>query len=149
MSTTNEKCTKGLPTGVVLIKTIDTLTKGAIISPSTQTTKIPLAPITTAEYNKALTKINVNVTVSINAADNVTSLYIYANPQITGAHTKQLYIVYDYSDVIPTSLYPYTFSFEIDAASHGHTIKIVESYLCNEDPETSRGTETTVQPPIG
>ena len=43
----------------------------------------------------------------------------------------------------------YTFSFEIDAASHGHTIKIVESYLCNEDPETSRGTETTVQPPIG
>lgn len=147
MSTTNQTCTKELPTGAVLIKTIESLNKGALISPSTQTTKIPLDPILTAKYNNTLTTITVNVTVYINSSDDVTSLEVYANPKITGSHTKQLYIVYDYSDVIPTDLYPYSFSFDIDSASHGHTVKTIESFLWNEDPEGSRGTETKVLPP--
>ncbi|MCW2117794.1 hypothetical protein [Flavobacterium sp. 7A] len=134
-----------LSNGAVFFTTINALTKGELISPSTQTTVAPLPPLVSAKYNEALTTVTVSGTVFIDASDAIASLDIYLAHQILGAHTQELYIAYDYKEVVPTSLYPYYFSFEMPIQSHGHTIKTLESYLWNIDPISSRGTETTVQ----
>lgn len=142
MNTTTKE---NLSNGAVFFTTLNEITKGDLISPSTQTTVVPNAPVVSAKYTADLTTILVTGTVYIDAADAVTSLDIYLAHQITGAHTQELYIAYDYKEVVPASLYPYNFSFELPVQSHGHTIKTLESYLWNIDPISSRGTETTIQ----
>jgi hypothetical protein len=145
MSSTNSNCPTEYPAGSTLLTTINQLTKGDIISPSTQTTTTPLAPIVTANYNNGDTSITVQVTVYIDSLDLVTSLQVYANPVLEDSSHKQLlYFVYNFKEEIPLAVYPYSFSFQIPSSPHGHTIKSLETFLWNLDPVTSRGTVTEV-----
>ena len=134
-----------LPPGTIKIETITDFTKGKLIIPSTQKTKQPLAPKVKAHYIDNDTKISITITVKIDSILNVKSLDIYASEKIIGSHRRDIYVVYECKEETPNSLYPYTFTFEIPSSCHGHTVKTLYTYLHNDDPITSRGTETSVQ----
>jgi hypothetical protein len=142
MSTTDPTCPAVYPTGATLLTTITDFTKGALITPPAlpiQSTEQPLPPVVSASLNGKI--INVAVTVYIDSADAVTSLMIYEN--LTNA-TPQFYVVYDFAEEVPASLYPYSFTFPYTPC--GQAPKTIETFLYDSDPITSRGTETTVQP---
>ncbi len=131
-----------LPPGTVFLTKITDLQKGALISPSTQTTIKPLPPANVTAIENGTT-ISITATVYIDAADNVSSLDIYVTDSLIGGDTQGVYFDYNYMEEIPVSLYPYTFSFDIQDPTGA--IQKIESYLWDEDPVGSRGTETEVQ----
>lgn len=133
-----------LPPGTVFLKKITNLQKGALISPSTQTTKQPLPPANVTAIENG-TIITVTATVYIDAADDVSYLDVYVTESLIGGDTLGVYFDYNYKEEIPDSLYPYTFSFDIEDSNNA--IKKIESYLWDEDPVSSRGTETDVEGP--
>lgn len=131
-----------LPPGTVFLTKVINLQKGAIISPSTQTTIKPLPPANVTAIEKG-TVITVTATVYIDAADDVKSLDVYVTESLIDGDTQGVYFDYNYIEEIPTALYPYTFSFDIQDPTN--SIKKIESYLWDEDPVSSRGTETEVK----
>lgn len=125
---------------------INSKNKGSQVSPSTQKTKTPLAPTNvSATINGG--NITVTMTVYIDAKTSITGLDIYQKDSyieiVKGKPktVKPIYVVYNYTEDIPSALYPYTFSFEMTKGS----FNMIESYLYDEDPVTSRGTKTTVK----
>jgi hypothetical protein len=126
------------PKGATLLETINNPSKGAKISPSTQTTTTPLTPVVTAVLNGDV--ITVDVTVCIDAKVSVESLLIYQN--LNNA-TPEFYVVYNYQEEVPTSLYPYKFKFDIQ--TNGVSMPAIMTFLWDSDPIGSRGTETQVQ----
>lgn len=130
-----------LPPGTVFLRKITNFEKGNLISPSTQTTVTPLAPSNVSAIENG-TIITITATVFIDAADQVTSLDIYLTEELINGDTQGVYIDYNYLEEIPESLYPYTFSFDIENPTN--SITKIESYLWDEDPVGSRGTITTV-----
>lgn len=131
-----------LPPGTVFLTKVINLQKGAIISPSIQTTIKPLPPANVTAIEKG-TVITVTATVYIDAADDVKSLDVYVTESLIDGDTQGVYFDYNYIEEIPTALYPYTFSFDIQDPTN--SIKKIESYLWDEDPVSSRGTETEVK----
>ncbi|MEP3838576.1 MAG: hypothetical protein ABJM36_13060 [Algibacter sp.] len=131
-----------LPPDTVFLTKITNFQKGTLISPSTQTTITPLPPanVTAIEHG---TTITITATVFIDAADNVTSLDIYLTEALINGDTQGVYIDYNYIEEIPTSLYPYTFSFDVQDPTNA--ITKIESFLWDEDPVSSRGTITEVE----
>ncbi|MDO7173078.1 hypothetical protein [Mariniflexile sp. AS56] len=129
-----------LPTGTVLFKTISNLQKGALISPSTQTSLTPLQPDHVSAVENGNT-ITITATIYVDAADNLNSIDVYITQPLVG-DTQGVYFVYNYKEEIPEALYPYTFSFDLEDPTK--SIKNIESFLWDEDPVTSRGTETAV-----
>jgi hypothetical protein len=71
----------------------------------------------------------------IDAKVCVESLLIYQN-------LNNYYVVYNYQEEVPTSLYPYKFKFDIQ--TNGVSMPAIMTFLCS-DPIGSRGTETQVQ----
>jgi hypothetical protein len=141
MSTTDPTCPAVYPTGATLLTTINNPTKGSLITPPAlpiQLTTEPLPPVVSSAVLTGTT-ITVSVTVYIDSADPVTSLMIYEN--LTNA-TPQFYVVYDFAEEIPASLYPYTFTFPYTPCGQAPTT--IETFLWDSDPIASRGTETTV-----
>jgi hypothetical protein len=123
------------PKGATLLETINNPSKGAKISPSTQTTTTN--SVVTAVLNGDV--ITVDVTVCIDAKVSVESLLIYQN--LNNA-TPEFYVVY-YQEEVPTSLYPYKFKFDIQ--TNGVSMPAIMTFLWDSDPIGSRGTETQVQ----
>jgi hypothetical protein len=78
------------------------------------------------------------VTVCIDAKVSVESLLIYQN--LNNA-TPEFYVVYNYQEEVPTSLYPYKFKFDIQT----NGVPAIMTFLWDSDPIGSRGTETQVQ----
>lgn len=144
MSTKTEKCIKELPQHSKLITSVKPTKQTC---DKVQKTKVPLAPENvSAIYNSDKTKITIKLTVYIDSAVNVESLDIYEFiNDLSPCKQREIFIVYDYKAETPESLNLYTFSFEVPCNSN--SIETIETFLWNEDPETSRGTETTVQPP--
>ena len=94
-------------------------------------------------------EITIKMTVFIDANATINSLNVYTglgyssvknNKIIT---TKPIYVIYDYLEEVPESLYPYTFSFTM--SDQDSSINEIISYLYDKDPVTSRGTTTTVK----
>ncbi len=148
-------CVAVMPAGTVLLENIpsSSITKGAIIDNSggsVQPTNTPVTPEFTANYvTTAKEKITITATVKIDAAVTINNLQVYVENGISMDGDKvlfQMYVGYCYTEETPTSLYPYTFTFEIDSGSTLGTISEIELYLYNEDPITSSGKKTTVQP---
>lgn len=145
-----------LPPNSTKLTTV-TPTKGAIITPSTQTTVQPLPPTVSAQFNSGKSTITVQGTVLIDAAATISTLDIYQGQTVVNTDgqvpvvTLELYVVYNYTEEIPASLYPYDFNFQVPADSsaggEGNYIAKVELFLWDEDPVGSRGTTTTVKPP--
>ncbi|GAL66875.1 hypothetical protein [Jejuia pallidilutea] len=131
-----------LPPGTVFLTKILNLQKGDLINPSPQTTIKPLPPANVTAVAHGTT-ITVTATVYIDAADNVTSIDVYATGSLINGDTQGVYFDYNYREEIPNSLFPYTFSFTI--ANPSKAIKNIESFLWDEDPIGSRGTKTTVE----
>lgn len=130
-----------LPPNTTKLTTITNLNKGALITPSTQTTVTPLPPdnVTAIQTNNL---IAVTAKIYIDAADNLTGLDIYAANSLKAGGIQDVYVVYNYEEEVPLALYPYTISFSIDNSA-GEIHKI-ESYLWDEDPVSSRGTVTDI-----
>jgi hypothetical protein len=135
MSTTDPET---YPTGATLLETINNPSKGVEVSPSTQTTTTPLAPVVTAVLKGGV--ITVDVTVYIDAKVSAESLLIYQN---LNNPIPKFYVVYNYKEEVPTSLFPYSFKFDIQ--TKGAPMPTIETFLWDSDPIGSRGTETTVQ----
>jgi hypothetical protein len=145
-----------LPPNASLLTTV-TPTKGQIISPSPQTTVQPLPPTVSAQFNEGFTTITVQGTVLIDAGADISTLAIYQCPTTisrqgnTPVATLELYTVYNYMEEVPTAVFPYAFSFEVNTppppGSGNQPIVKVELFLWDEDPVGSRGTTTTVKPP--
>lgn len=131
-----------LPPGTVFLTKVTNLQKGALISPSPQTTVQPLPPANVTAVENGTT-ITVTATVYIDAADDVTSLDVYITENLIDGDTQGVYFDYNYIEEVPSAVYPYTFSVEIQDPTGA--IKNIESYLWDEDPEGSRGTETPVK----
>ena len=155
-TTQDEPCQAVAPANSVLIQTIpaSAITKGAYIdnpNGSVQPTNTPLTPDFTANYvTTANENITMTATVKIDAAVTINDLQIYISNNISNDGDKvlaELYVGYCYQEEIPAGLYPYTFTFQIASASILGTISEIELYLYDEDPITSSGKKTTVQPP--
>lgn len=131
-----------LPTGTVFLTQVTNLQKGALISPSTQDSITPLPPANVTAIENGTT-ITLTATVYIDAADIVTSLDVYITESLIDGNTQGVYFDYNYQEEIPTALYPYTFSVEIQDSTNA--ITKIESYLWDEDPIGSRGTKTDVE----
>ena len=107
-----------------------------------------------AEY-VGKTKIKVNVTVEINSELIIGELVVYGGKDIVkfeendNVSAQRIYITYDKDESKPVEVYPYILEFEIPNAIGNEKINTLEVYLWNDDPKTSRGTETAVQPGTG
>jgi hypothetical protein len=138
-----------LANGLTHLKTLD-VTKGKIIKPQTKRQKstTPLAPESVTAVSSTGV-ITIKMTVLINAKATIDTLDIYTELGYSSVKngkiitTKPIYVIYDYTEEIPTSLYPYTFTFTI--ADKDGSINEIASYLYDKDPVTSRGTTTTVK----
>ncbi|GAB1857717.1 hypothetical protein MHTCC0001_25540 [Flavobacteriaceae bacterium MHTCC 0001] len=127
-----------LPPNTTFLTTVNVTSSGT--SSKTQPTIQPLPPDNvSATLNHSI--ITVQVTVYIDAADNLTSLDIYKGNTVTNGLLK-VYIDYNYPEEVPVSLNTYTFSFQIPDTNNN--ITTIESYLWDEDPIGSRGTITEV-----
>lgn len=144
-----------LSNGATYLKTIQgsSMTmgnSGVSVSSSTvgQSGVTPLAPqlVTATDTNGVIT---VSMAVYIDVDDSINSLAIYEKPTVdtTGngvtTTTKPLYVVYDCPEYDTGLLYEYIFSFTISDSNN--SIDVIETYLEDTDPVTSRGTVTTVK----
>lgn len=142
---------KPLANGAIYVKTIPSseIIKGRLIDPSTQKTTKPLAPAAPERIFINKDAISIPISVSIDANYEVESLDIYKNPMyeiVEGnmvIKTLPIYIVYNYKEEIPTSLYPYTFKLNI--FNIPEDLNVIETFLYDKDPVTSSGTKTTVK----
>lgn len=143
---------KALASGATYVETIplSKIIKGKLIDPSTQKTKTPLAPgAKPGVYVNKEDAVSIHVTVYIDAGCKIESLDIYKRPVYENIEdgvaikTLPIYIVYDYKEEIPTSLYPYTF--ELNISNIPEDLNVIETFLHDKDPVTSSGTKTTVK----
>ena len=149
MNTENIPCQPGLPPNATLIKTIDNLKMGASVSSKQNGSQLVAPTVNTVNYIENKEEIFISTTVWINSQAQIDSLDVYAGEIVQNAGPtknqtmQKIYIVFDYNESQPSSLTPYTLNFELPSQSGA--IQCVDVYLWNQDPETSRGTETMVQ----
>ena len=117
----------------------------------------PLPPLVEADYTVANTggglytvNISVNAIVFINtgsaACISQNGIKIFWNNEYAN---PQFFIAYNAPEAVSKTFYAYEVNFGI---SHGTQdsnplVPVITTFLTDEDPVTSRGTKTTVQPP--
>lgn len=121
------------------------------------TSKIPFAPIVQATLMKDGTfQIRAVFLVACKPigqkeGENELEFDIYQNwyVDLDGQRQLQFFIAYDIDDNIEKKFDVYEASFKAEKAPYGENafanIKTIQTFLWDIDPETSRGTETTVQ----
>lgn len=143
------------PPGKDITRTIETTASsiGNVTFEETKSVEI-LSPYVEAYYSANANTLTVNAIVYVDSAalnDNGTLKYsIFQNTYIdlAGHAQLQFFIVYDMPEELLGNLSIYEIIFQAD-----HTIFIgglsnvesIQTFLWDIDPETSRGTETTVQ----
>ena len=119
------------------------------------TSQIPFSPIVQATFTDSETlQVRAVFLVSTNTALNNDKLdfMIYQNwyVDLDGKRQLQFFITYDIDDAISTDFDVYEISFKAEKDPYGEdafkSVKSIQTFLWDIDPETSRGTETVVQP---
>ncbi|MGO4772389.1 hypothetical protein ACEN2I_12060 [Flavobacterium sp. W22_SRS_FK3] len=150
----NSPTDKIYPPGVCIKKaTKSKLTQKPINFPE-NASKIPFAPIVQATFTDSETlQVRAVFLVSTNTALNNDKLdfMIYQNwyVNLEGERQLQFFIAYDIDDAISKEFDVYEISFKAEKDPYGEdafkSISTIQTFLWDIDPETSRGTETTVQ----
>jgi hypothetical protein len=116
--------------------------------------KIPFSPIVQATFTDSETlQVRAVFLVSTNTPLNADKLAfdIYQNwyVNLDGKRQLQFFITYDIDDAISTDFDVYEISFKAEKEPYGEdafkSVETIQTFLWDIDPETSRGTETTVQ----
>jgi hypothetical protein len=112
---------------------------------SPETVTYPVAPLVSAKFyspNGVLT-LKIRATLYMNSDDTVPP--IVQTPTESG-NTLTMNYDYNFSEVTPETCDVYYIEVDYTSETVGNISEIV-SYMINEDPEGSRGTETIVQKP--
>jgi hypothetical protein len=129
------------------------LTQQPIIFPE-NASKIPFAPIVQATFTDSETlQVRAVFLVSTHTPlnDDKLEFMIYQNwyVNLEGERQLQFFIAYDIDDAISKDFDVYEISFKAEKDPYGEdafkSINTIQTFLWDIDPETSRGTETTVQ----
>jgi hypothetical protein len=153
MSTTDSASKNVLPPGIPLNSNpnIGNVTITKIVNPQTtiqteitfpiSNATIPLQPLTQAFYTpKNQYQLAVSSIVFLpDNADGDDIIVYYDDNQLK----PRFYLAYDAPEVDSKTFYAWSVDFNITLSNKPRVIK---TYLWDIDPETSRGTETTVQP---
>ncbi|WP_163400221.1 hypothetical protein [Flavobacterium fluviatile] len=116
-------------------------------------TQIPFSPIVQATFTDSETlQVRAVFLVSTNTELNNDKLdfMIYQNwyVDLDGKRQLQFFITYDIEDTISTDFDVYEISFKAEQDPYGEdafkNVNIIQTFLWDIDPETSRGTETVV-----
>lgn len=116
--------------------------------------KIPFSPIVQATFTDSETlQVRAVFLVSTNTILNADKLAfdIYQNwyVDLDGKRQLQFFITYNIDDAISTNFDVYEVSFKADKDPYGadafKSVEIIQTFLWDIDPETSRGTETAVE----
>jgi hypothetical protein len=116
--------------------------------------QIPFSPIVQATFTDPETlQVRAVFLVSTNTELNNDKLefMIYQNwyVDLEGNRQLQFFITYDIDDAISTDFDVYEISFKAEKDPYGEdafkSVNTIQTFLWDIDPETSRGTETTVQ----
>jgi hypothetical protein len=117
-------------------------------------TQIPFSPIVQATFTDSETlQVRAVFLVSNNTQlnDGKLEFMIYQNwyVDLDGKRQLQFFITYDIDDAISTDFDVYEIGFKAEKDPYGEdafkSINTIQTFLWDIDPETSRGTETTVQ----
>lgn len=117
-------------------------------------TQIPFSPIVQATFTDSETlQVRAVFLVSNNTQlnDGKLEFMIYQNwyVDLDGKRQLQFFITYDIDDAISTDFDVYEIGFKAEKDPYGEdafkSIEIIQTFLWDIDPETSRGTETNVQ----
>ncbi|WP_417939714.1 hypothetical protein [Flavobacterium sp. RS13.1] len=117
-------------------------------------TQIPFSPIVQATFTDSDTlQVRAVFLVSNNTQlnDGKLEFMIYQNwyVDLDGKRQLQFFITYDIDDAISTDFDVYEIGFKAEKDPYGEdafkSINTIQTFLWDIDPETSRGTETTVQ----
>lgn len=144
---------KVYPPGKCIKKaTKNKLTQKPVTFPE-NTSQIPFSPIVQATFTDSETlQVRAVFLVSTNTALNNDKLdfMIYQNwyVDLDGKRQLQFFITYDIDDAISTDFDVYEISFKAEKDPYGvdafKSVKTIQTFLWDIDPETSRGTETAV-----
>lgn len=117
------------------------------------TTKIPFSPIVQATLTDSETlQVRAVFLVATNTAlnDDKLSFDIYQNwyVDLDGNRQLQFFITYNIADTISKEFDVYEISFRAEKYPYGEdafkSVNTIQTFLWDIDPETSRGTETSV-----
>ncbi len=98
----------------------------------------PLQPLVQAYYENGI--LEVSAVAFIDASQNIESISVfYDNLQ----KTPTFYVTYTAPETEASEFMAYQVNFTVEMANKP---EVIESFVWDEDPRTSRGTYTTVQP---
>ncbi|MEO8534144.1 MAG: hypothetical protein ABI441_10350 [Flavobacterium sp.] len=129
------------------------LTQKPIIFPE-NTSQIPFSPIVQGTFVDSETlqvRAVFLVSTSTTQNDGKLEFMIYQNwyVNLDGKRQLQFFITYDIDDNISKDFDVYEISFKAEKDPYGEdafkSVETIQTFLWDIDPETSRGTETTVQ----
>ncbi|VXA95247.1 conserved hypothetical protein [Flavobacterium sp. 9AF] len=98
----------------------------------------PFPPLVQTYFENKQLQVNAVVLINSQAGINEIEIYYDANSTI-----PNFYVTYDATEMPSTNFTLYQVNFSVSIDCQPETIQTV---VWNEDPETSRGTITTVQP---
>jgi hypothetical protein len=151
--TPNSSDDKVYPPGKKIAETGKLLKIGTVTFPNNKE-KIPFSPVVQAFKTKDNKKLQINAVVfvtSFGPANNELNFEIYQNQYIdlNGKLQAQFFICYDLLDDPGTVFDIYEISFDANKKPFGKhlftDVNIIQTFLWDIDPETSRGTESVVQ----
>lgn len=112
---------------------------------SPETVTYPVAPLVSAKFyspNGVLT-LKIRATIYMNSDDTVAPI---VQTPVEAGNTLTMNYDYNFSEVTPETCDVYYIEVDYTSETVGNISEIV-SFMINEDPEGSRGTETIVQKP--
>jgi len=111
---------------------------------SPETVTYPVAPLVSAKFyspNGVLT-LKIRATLYMNSDDTIPPI---VKTPTESENTLTLNYDYNFSEVTPETCDVYYIEVDYTSETVGN-IKEIESFMINEDPETSRGTVTVITP---
>lgn len=135
MSSTNSDCTPVIPPGVKLSNVNFNPLFDKIVFPNPRPTT-PFEPLVQSYYNEGT--LEVSAVLLINSEANVPIIDVFFD-----SNTMSFYFAYNAPENPSSSFNAFQVTVSVPL---GNKPSVITSYLVDEDPVGSRGTETTVQP---
>ncbi len=111
-------------------------------------TKRPLPPLVQNYYDKNMGILHMYAIVFVDSNEDPGSFDVYQQEIVSESGKSQLnfYITYDKPETRVSQFTGYRVNFAVRMPNPGNPPTQIETFLWDEDPRTSRGTVTTVQP---
>lgn len=134
MTSTNSTSTL-VPPGKIIAS--DFISLNSIIGFTRPRSTEPLQPLVQAYYQNGM--LEVSAVAFIDASQQIESISVYYDDS---QRTPNFYITYTAPETEASEFMAYQVNFTIEVSSQP---EVIETFVWDEDPRTSRGTYTTVQ----